>query len=425
MTAEEAIAYIESFQWQAHAPGLGRIRTLLAALGDPQKKLRFVHVAGTDGKGSTCACVAAVLQAAGYRVGLNTSPHLVHFHERISVNGAYISDEDLAELTGQIRPAAEAMEEAPTEFELILALALLYFVRCRCEIVVLEVGMGGALDASNVIDPPEVAVITAMGMDHVKELGPTLADIARAKAGIIKPGGAVVSYGGVPEADAVIRSACAERGAQLREVDFSRLCIREQDLDGTMFDCRPYGRIHLALLGAYQPKNALTAITALEVLREKGWNIPDAALAEGLHKVRWPGRFERLRRNPDFLLDGAHNAHGMAAAAESLRVCFPRGNVVFLVGVMADKDVPAMMELLAPLAKAFVAVRPHHARAMDEEVLGALLRPLGRPVLECTSVEEGVRQAELLAGASGAVCALGSLYFSGDVRRAVEMAGTV
>ena len=194
MTGQEAIAYIHSFQWQRHAPGLDRIRTLLRALGDPQRGQKFIHVAGTNGKGSTCACIAAVLQAAGYRVGLNTSPYLVNFHERVRVNGEMISDGDLAALTEEVRPIAEAMAEHPTEFELITAVALLHFRRKGCEISVLEVGLGGALDASNVIDVPEVAVLTAMGMDHVSLLGPTQGDVAAAKAGIIKPGGDVVSY---------------------------------------------------------------------------------------------------------------------------------------------------------------------------------------------------------------------------------------
>jgi dihydrofolate synthase/folylpolyglutamate synthase len=420
MNGEEAIAYIHSFQWNKHAPGLDRIAALLHALGDPQKTLKFVHVAGTNGKGSTCACLAAVLQEAGYRVGLNTSPYINCFRERIQVDGVMISDEELAALTEEVRPAAEAMAEHPTEFELILAIALLYFQRKACDIVVLEVGMGGALDASNIIDVSEAAVIAALGMDHVRELGPTLADIAAAKAGIIKSGGAVVSYGGAPEADAVIRRMCARQGSTLHEVDFSRITGVHGDLTGNDFTCAPYGQLHLPLAGAYQPRNALLAITALEVLMDRGWRIPREAVIRGLAKVRWPGRFELLHRDPVFLLDGAHNDQGMAAAAESLASYFPQGGIVFLLGVMADKDVAAMVRRIAPLAGAFVAVRPNNPRAMEAEELATLLRPLGAPVHACGSIDEGVRTAMALAGRSGAVCALGSLYFSGDVRRAAE-----
>lgn len=424
MTGQEAISYIHSFQWQDHAPGLGRMRALLRALGDPQRGRKFVHVAGTNGKGSTCACIASVLRAAGYRVGLNTSPYLMTFHERIQVNGALISDEELASLAEEIRPAAEAMAEHPTEFELITAIALLHFCRKDCDISVLEVGLGGALDASNVIDVPEAAVLTAMGMDHVALLGPAQADVAAAKAGIIKPGGDVVSYGECPEADGVFRRACKERGAVLTEVDFSRLRPRSFGLDGSQFDFAPYGNLYLPLTGAYQLKNAATAITALEVLRKKGWRVSEEALRRGLAQVRWPGRFEVLRRDPVFLLDGAHNAHGMTAAAESLGALFPRRKIVFVLGLLADKDVSAMLDALAPLAKQVFTLRPDSPRAMEAEALMSLLAERGVPARACGTAEEGVRSAMEAAGRSGIVCALGSLYLSGDIRRAVEILGT-
>ena len=269
MTGPEAIAYIHAHQWQRHAPGLHRMRALLRALGDPQAQLRFVHVAGTNGKGSTCACIASVLQAAGHRVGLYTSPYLITFHERIRVDGEMISDEALGELTEEVRDAADAMAEPPTEFELVTAVAFLHFLRCRCGIVVLEAGLGGEKDASNVIDAPEAAVITAMGLDHVAQLGGTLADIARAKAGILKPGTAAVSYGGCPEADTVIRQACRERGIPLREVDFSRLAVHDLSLDGARFDFVPWRDLALPLAGAYQVRNAATALTSLEVFRRR------------------------------------------------------------------------------------------------------------------------------------------------------------
>lgn len=424
MTGREAIDYIHSHQWERHAPGLDRIRTLLRALGDPQRGQKFVHVAGTNGKGSTCACVAAVLRSAGYRVGLNTSPYLMTFHERIRVDGEMISDGELASLVEEIRPAAEAMAEHPTEFELITAIALLYFRRRGCDISVLEVGLGGALDASNVIDVPEAAVLTAMGMDHVALLGPTQADVAAAKAGIVKPGGDVVSYGGCPEADAVFRRVCQERGARLTEVDFSRLRPRSLGLEGARLDFAPYGDLSLPLPGAYQLRNAAAAITALEVLREKGWRIPVESIRRGLASVRWPGRFEVLRRRPVFLLDGAHNAHGMAAAAESLRALFPGRKIVFLLGLLADKDVPAMLDALAPLAERVFTLRPESPRAMEAEALAGLLAERGVPARPCGTAGEGVRAAAEAAGRSGVVCALGSLYLSGDIRRAVEDLGT-
>ena len=417
MNYEQALEYIHAVQWAGHKPGLSRTRTLLAALGDPQRQLRFVHIAGTNGKGSTAAMMASCLHKAGYRVGLYTSPFLNRFNERIQVDGQQIGDQELVELVEKVRPAAEAMTDVPTEFEIITALGMLYFAQKQCDVVVLEVGLGGTLDSTNVIEHPECAVITALGMDHVKELGPTLADIAAAKAGIIKEGCPVVSYGGVPEADAVIRRVAAEKHAQLTEVDFGRLQVDGGDLDQVTFDFDGLDRVRLPLIGSYQPRNAALAITALRVMREKGWNIPESAIRAGLETVQWAGRFELLRHHPAFVLDGSHNSHGMTATVQSLRDRFPGQKFVFLVSIMADKDVDKMLELLAPLAVRFVTVAAHTPRAMPAQTLAEHIRRYGCTAEAAPTIEAGVKRAVELGG-EGPVCALGTLYFSGDVRRA-------
>ena len=419
MTYSEALTYIHSIQWLGSRPGLSRTEELLRRLGNPEKELRFVHVAGTNGKGSTCACIASVLKEAGYKVGFNLSPYILRFNERIQICGEEISDDDLAALVEEVRPHAEAMEDHPTEVELITALALLYFRRKNCDIVVLEVGLGGELDSTNVIPCPEVAVLTAMGMDHTQVLGNTMEQVARAKAGIVKTGGTVVSYGGNAEADEVFRAVCKEKNARLIEADHGRVQAIRFDLMDNVFSCEPYGELHLPLIGRYQLKNACVAITALEVLRERGWRISDEDIRKGFAAVRWPGRFELLRREPLFLLDGAHNPHGMAATVESLRAYFPEGNIHFLLGVMADKDVQTMAGMLASLAADFTAVRPDNDRAMSAAELGEALSALGKPVTVAESVEEGVKIVSEKAGETGVACALGSLYFSGDVRQAV------
>ena len=422
MNYEQALEYIHAVQWAGHKPGLTRTRTLLAALGDPQQQLKFVHVAGTNGKGSTAAMLAACLQAAGYRVGLYTSPFINRFNERIQVDGQQIPDQELVELVEQVRPAADAMTDVPTEFEIITALGMLYFARRQCDIVVLEVGLGGTLDSTNVIQHPECAVITALGMDHVKELGPTLADIAAAKAGIIKPGCPVVSYGGVPEADAVIRQVARQQQAPLTQVDFGKLQVRQGSLDAVTFDYDGLEGVRLPLVGSYQPRNAAVAITTLRVLRGRGWNIPDQAIRTGLEQVQWPGRFELLRRSPAFVLDGSHNAHGMRATVQSLRDRFPGEKFVFLVSIMADKDVDEMLQLLAPLARQFVTVAAATPRAMPAQVLADHIRAYGCKAEEAPTIEAGVARAVALAG-QGPVCALGTLYFSGDVRQAFAALG--
>lgn len=418
MTYEQALEYIHSNHWQGKKPGLRRIRALLSRLGDPQKRLRFIHVAGTNGKGSVCACLASVLQTAGYRVGLYTSPFLIRFNERFQVNGVPIPDEELCRVTQAIQPAAQSIEEPPTEFELITALAMVWFLQQRCDIVVLEVGLGGTLDPTNVIDPPELAVITALGLDHVRELGDTLPQIAAAKAGIIKPGTTVVSYGRCPEADDVIARRAAEQGASLTVPDWDSLSIRALEPDCTVLDFGPFRGLRLPLLAAYQPYNAALALTGLLALRKKGWAIPDEAVYHGIENVSWPGRFELLRREPPFLLDGSHNPQGIRATAESLALRYPGRKFVFLLGVMADKDVGAMIAAVAPLARCFVTVTPHTPRALPAEALAEeIRRETGLCAEACSSIPEGVARSLAAAGADG-VCALGSLYFSGDIRNA-------
>ena len=418
MTYEEALNAIHAVHWQGHKPGLGRTRALLAALGDPHKALRFVHVAGTNGKGSTAAMLDSCLRAAGYKTGLFTSPYINRFNERVQVDGVPIPDGDLVRLVERVQPAAAAMADTPTEFEFITALGMLWFAEQRCDIVVLEVGLGGALDSTNVIDPPECAVITALGLDHVKELGPTLADIAAAKAGIIKPGSPAVSYGGAPEADRVIAAAAHACGAPLTVVDFTRLRLRGAGLDGQTFDFDGLDGLTLPLLAGYQPRNAAVAVTALRALRARGWDIPDEAIRRGLASVRWPGRFELLRRSPPFLLDGSHNAHGMRATADSLRSLFPGQKFVFLVSIMADKDADEMLRLLLPLAKAFVTVTPPTPRAIPGADHAARIEALGGRAEPAASIPAAVEHAAALA-AGGPAAALGTLYFSGEVRQAV------
>ncbi len=415
MSYTSTLSYIHAVKWQKRKPGLSRTRELLHALGNPEQHLRFVHIAGTNGKGSTAAITASVLRAAGYTVGLYTSPYINRFNERIQVNGVPIGDGELEEVVNQIRPKADAMEDSPTEFELITAIAFQYFLQKGCDIVVLEVGLGGALDSTNVIGAPECAVITALGMDHVAELGPTLADIARAKAGIIKPGTEAVSYGGQIEADAVLAQVCEEQHVPLHRVDFGQLRIRERRLEGTVFDFGDLTGLYLPLPGSYQPRNAATALTALQVLRRRNWQISEDAIRQGLATVSWPGRFELLRKDPPFILDGSHNAHGMGATVESLQTSFPNEKFTFLIAIMADKDADEMLRLLLPLAKRFITVTAPTPRSRTAEDLAAGIRAMGGRADAAPSIEDGVKMA-LEEG--GIACALGTLYFSGDVRRA-------
>ena len=416
MTYNEALTYIHSICWKGSRLGLGRTRELLQKLGNPEKQLKFVHIAGTNGKGSCAAMLSSILEAAGYRVGLYTSPFINRFNERMQINHQCIPDGELAELTAYIRPFADGMADPPTEFELITALAMVYFARHQCDIVVLEVGMGGELDSTNIIDVPEAAVIMAMGLDHVKELGPTMADIARAKAGIIKAGGRVVSYGGNPEADAVIAAACREKNASLRQPDFAAIVPGDFSLEGQSFSYKGWHDLRIPLVGAYQMKNAAAVLETVEVLRQRGWHISDEAVVQGLKHTRWPARFEVLRRDPVFIVDGGHNPHGIRATAESLQRLFPGKKFTFVTGVMADKDVESILGLIVPLADQFFTVRPDNPRAMSAQELAERIRAMGAKATPCESVADGVDRAVAVEGKDGVACALGSLYMSGDVR---------
>lgn len=416
MTYEEALSYIHSICWKGSKLGLDRTRELLGKLNDPQKELKFIHIAGTNGKGSTAAMLSSILEEAGYRVGLYTSPFINRFNERMQVNHQPIPDEELAALTEYVRPHADAMADSPTEFELITALAMVWFARQKCDIVVLEVGMGGELDSTNIIDVPEAAVIAAMGMDHVKELGPTMADIARAKAGIIKEGGRVVSYGGNPEADEVIAAVCRARNASLCQPDFSAIVPGDFGLEGQTFSYKGWRGLRIPLVGAYQMNNAAVVLETVEVLRQRGWSVSDEAVRQGLADTRWPARFEVLRRDPVFIVDGGHNPHGIRATAESLSRLFPGRKITFVTGVMADKDVEHILGLIVPLADQFFTVRPDNPRAMDAGELARRIEAMGAKATACASVRDGVDRAIQAEGPHGVACALGSLYMSGEVR---------
>ena len=416
MTYEEALRFIHGVDWRGTVFGLDRIRELLSLLGDPQKKLRFVHVAGTNGKGSTSAMLASVFRAAGYRTGLYVSPYIRRFNERIQVDGEDIPDPELARLTAKVRDLTAGMVDKPTEFELVTAIGFEWFYERHCDIVVCEVGMGGRLDATNVIDSPELSVITNIGLDHMKFLGDTLAKIAAEKAGILKPGRPCVCYGHVPEADAVLREAALEKGCPLVTADFDRPRNVTFSPDGVSFACAPFGALRVPLAGTYQLRNGMVVLTAVEELRKIGWDLSDEAVREGLARVRWPGRFEILSREPLVIADGGHNPQGVSAAVESLQSLYPGRPAVLLMGIMADKDVPTVLSLVAPVAARFVCVTPDNPRALPAPELAARLSALGAKAEAAPSVAEGVRLAMERLPENGLVLALGSLYMSQAVR---------
>ncbi len=419
MTGSEAIAYIESVSWKGSVPGLERPAGLLKRMGNPEKDLKYIHIGGTNGKGSTAAMTASILQKAGYKTGLYTSPHLYRFHERIQVNGEHIPDELLGEITEYVQPLAKSMEDEPTEFELVWCIAVEYFKRTGCDIVVTEVGMGGELDATNVIPVPEVAVLTNIGLDHTGFLGNTVEEIALTKSGIIKEAGHAVLYPGDPRVESVVESVCKQRNVSLKKADFSGLRPLSHDLFGQTFDCGSRKALQIPLLGEHQLHNAAVVLSIVDTLQEMGWKIPEEAVRQGMEEVYWPGRFDIACREPLFIIDGGHNPQCLDALVKNIQDYLQGRRIVALTGVLADKDYGEMYRPVMPYIEQFVCITPPNDRKLEATELAEHLRRAGATATPCDTIKAGVDKARQLAGQDGVVLCFGSLYSIGEIRNAL------
>lgn len=458
--AFDPVAYINDPAWHSSCYGLERIESLLDRMGRPQDKLKFVHVAGTNGKGSTSAYISSILTQAGYKTGLFTSPYIIAFEERIRVNGRMILANDLREVTLFVREHAEAIAretgEHPTEFELMTAVALEHFARSGCDIAVLEVGLGGTLDSTNVIAAPEVCVITRIGLDHTALLGDTYEQIASQKAGIIKHGASVVSY---PQDDQgatrAIAAAAQAADCTVTMPDFAQLKVGE--VNGQAMRSFDYcGKAYqTSLLGSYQPCNAAMAIECALRLRERGWKISDDDIERGIARARWQGRFEIVetgesgfgdsgdiaeqdgeikseggcrKAGPAILVDGGHNPQGAQVLADSLRDLFPNKKILFVMSVLADKDYQSMIENVIDIADGFICVTPPNPRALQAaELADAVKRvalskgiELKRDVRAVSSFEDAFAAVRSSCTDGDVICAFGSLYSIADIKAAIE-----
>ena len=420
MDYQEALEYINGVSWLGTKPGLTRVTALLEKLGRPQDDLKFIHIAGTNGKGSCAAMLSSVMKCCGYRTGLFTSPYLARFNERMQVNGKPIGDEALAEVVTQVKPAADAMEDHPTEFEMMTAAAFLWFKQEKCDIVVLETGLGGRLDATNVIAAPEAAVIMNIGLDHTQILGDTVEKIAAEKAGIIKPGCDCVLYRQQESVMDVVRQRCAALGAGLHIADFDRIHSEFDSLYGQSFEYK--GELYaLPLLGKHQLKNAATALEVVEVLRSKGWKLEQSDVEHGIYAVSWPGRFELIHDDPLFVVDGGHNPQCAETVADNLLNYFGGNHRVMLVGMLADKDVDGTLAILDRAADEYVCITPESERALPAEELAKKLEKYGKQITVCPAIPEAVTAACDAAGDTGMVCAVGSLYSVGTIRACFDL----
>ncbi|HEY8875467.1 MAG TPA: folylpolyglutamate synthase/dihydrofolate synthase family protein [Desulfosporosinus sp.] len=424
---QESLDYLAKLTTFGINLGLGRIQELLKRLGNPEKALRVIHVGGTNGKGSTTVMIARILQEAGYTVGAFTSPHMHDWRERMVINGQMISKEKVIKAIRDVRPHLEAMVtegfEHPTEFEVSTALAFLYFAEEKVDFALIEVGLGGAIDSTNVVSPL-ISVLTNIGMDHMDYLGQDLISIAKVKAGIIKPNSLVVTASVDPDVIDVFREQAKALNVPLWLVGedvrwkstWSGELEQEFDLQGINTQ---YLKLRLSLIGFHQLRNAATAVTVCELLQNKfGAQIPEEAIYAGLREVKWPGRLELLSQKPKIILDGAHNTDGAQALAQALPL-YTRDHLILCLGMLADKEREKVVQLLVPLADEIIITRPNSPRAGDWRALGSLAEQYGRPVTCLEDPKEAVLFALSRLTGNDMLCVTGSIYMLADARQAL------
>ena len=422
MTYKEAVEKIDSLLVFGSKPGLERVGELIERIGSPDKKLKFVHVAGTNGKGSTCVLIANTLKCAGYKTGLFISPYVLEFRERFQINGGMIPEEKLCEIVEKLFPIVEQMKaegKIITEFEFVFAIAMYWYAEEKCDLVVLEVGLGGRFDATNIINAPLVSVITSISLDHTAILGDTYEKIAFEKCGIIKPNGITVAYGeqkgGVIE---VIKNTACERNNKLYIAE-KNAEVKKSDLNGSEF-CIDGTDLKIRFIGKHQIKNALTAYCAVKALRERGLNISESALKEGFESAFFPARLEILKKEPIVMLDGSHNPDGVKALANALKENMADVKKIGIVGMLADKDVKTALGEIVNLFEEVITVSPNNPRKMSAEELAEIIRGYGVKAVAEKDYEKAYKKALLKAGKDKAVIVFGSLYLSGDMRKIIK-----
>ncbi len=420
MTGVEAIEYIHSMVWDRKATGYEHAKLLLEKMGNPEKKLKYVHIGGTNGKGSTATMLASIMQKAGYKTGLYTSPYIYRFHERMQINGEEISDEELAEITSYVKAFVDDMPIGPSEFALVCCIAFEYFSRNNCDIVILEVGMGGENDSTNVIECPEVAVLTNIGLDHTEFLGTTLEEIALTKAGIFKKNGTAVVYPSTETVQELFCDVCEEKNVELHMVDFNLLTTKHCDLLGQIFSFGKRKNLRLSLLGSHQQNNAAVVLTTIDILVKKGWKITEDAIYQGLEAAKWPGRFQVLGTDPIFIMDGGHNPQCMEALVKNIEEYLCGKKVIAITGVLQDKDYKDMYLPVIPYVSEFVCITPPTPRRMEAEVLAERLRSEGAKAIAAPSIDEAVKMAIARADMESAIVCVGSLYSIGEIKSSFE-----
>ena len=425
MNYKEARVYLDEVSKYGSVLGLDNMRELLERLGNPQDDLKFIHISGTNGKGSALSYMSTILSGAGLRTGRYISPTLYAYRERIQVDGEMIDRESLAALVTVVKEAVDAMEAekkgSPTVFEVETALSFLYFKEKKCDIVVLETGLGGTLDATNVVKTTVMEMIYSIGMDHMEFLGGTLQEIAENKAGIIKPRTWVVSAEQDPQAAAVIRRVCREKECRLSVVDPDAFQDVHYGYDRQTFSYKDWKDVEITLAGTYQVTNAALALEAVEALRNLGYSLTEEQVRKGMKEAFWRGRFSVIHKNPVVVIDGAHNPAAAKVLKDSLETYFQGKDLHFIFGVFADKDYQSVISMTAPLAKHIITIQtPDNQRALPAEQLRDAVAKVNPSVEAAGSIREAVRKSMENAQKDDVIVAFGSLSFLGELDREVQ-----
>lgn len=420
MTYNESLDYLKSISNRGSRPGLSRILEILKLLGEPQKSLKIIHVAGTNGKGSVCRMLESILSEAGYRTGLFTSPCIDSETECYRINKENISESDFSETVFHIKTAEEKMNDKPTSFEFETAMAVWYFYQKKCDAVILEVGMGGRLDATNISDTPVLSVITDVALDHMDYLGNTVSEISSEKAGIIKSGCPTVFGGNNPEALKVIQTTADNLSSSLLLTERENIEIVSSGLKGSVFNYNEYTNLKIKLAGLYQPGNAAVAIDSIKTLNKSGFSISPNDIYNGLAAAIWAGRFEVFSNNPPIIYDGSHNPQGMTATVKSIKEYFPGEKINLIMGVMADKDYEKMVNIISPYINLAYTVTPNNQRALDGAELSDMFKKNNVNSEYQTDIYEAVSSAVSFSNKSNTpLIILGTLYMYSDIKRAI------
>lgn len=423
MNMQDVINLVNTNRGNGKKENLNRMQALMNKLGNPQDQLKFIHIAGTNGKGTTAAFIAAVLHQSEVKTGLFTSPHLEVINERIQVDQQLISDESFIRCTEIVAPFVAEVEAELSEslysFEILTAVAFVYFASQNCELIILETGIGGRLDSTNVIQTPEVAVITSIGLDHMGMLGNTVEEIAKEKAGIIKQNGTVVVYDCPPSIRTVIEQTAAQKQAALTVTDLKEISVSAASIQGQKFDYKTYKNLSIRMIGEHQLSNAAIAIETVLKLREKGYQISDQSIVKGLKQAFWAGRMETMLDKPLVLIDGAHNQQGVERLSQNIRSLFPRQKVTYVIGMMKDKDYLEMIHLVEDTAKQFLTVSPDPWRGFDAEEVAEMLGQDGKQAKAVKDAAEVVQYIKK-ADQEEIIVVFGSLYLVGDLRKALK-----